>query len=138
MLDHKQQSLREQTRAWKTTFRSMLKPVTIKRKGVDGVFDPETETYTGGEPDLEIPINGMFREVDTDLQDGVNIVNTDSKLTVLQHELVKEDPLNPPETIPVRPLENDKVIDHLSQQWRVLSVMNDPTEVYWHLVIRRV
>lgn len=133
MLDHRQQLLRDQTRAWRTTYKSMLKAVTIRRKGVDGVFDPVTETYTGGTPDLDIPIKGMFREVDTDLQDGVNIVNTDSKFTVLQNDL-----LNPSDSLPARPLENDRVIDHLNQEWRVLRFMNDPTEVYWHLIIRRV
>lgn len=131
-LTHKQQLLTSQTQARNTTFKDMYKTVTYGRSATDGVFDAVTETYTGGSPPLSETLQGMFRKVKTDLQDGVNIVNTDSMLSILQAEMKTSTG-----TL-ITPLENDTVLDPDGKTWRVVRVLEDPAEVFWQLIIRRV
>lgn len=141
-MGHKELIRRNHTRAWRTTFKSMLKTVTLKRAGTGGDRNPVTGVITGGSPDIEAPINGMFREVDVKLQDGVNIVNTDSKFTVLQIDFKQViepvDPLDPAITNILTPLENDYLEDTAGNKWRVIQILNDPTDTFWHLIVRRL
>ena len=133
MSDHKSLLTRNHTRAWRTTFKSMLKPVTFEREATDSVRNPVTGVETGGTNGILETVSGMFREVDVKIQDGINITNTDSQFTVLQIDLK-----NTSDSSLIRPLENDRLTDSLSNKWRVIQVLNDPTDIFWHLIIRRL
>lgn len=113
---------REMTNGFLHIFRSSLKDCTLYRDAEDRVFDPVTETYSGGSPPTTDSFKGLFRMYKESLVDGINIENDDVKLTTLQ-EWVTETPKN-----------GDKIND----TYRVVSVKEDTTEVFWTIQLRRL
>lgn len=126
MNQFKEQANYEMARAWLRTFYTSLKDVTYHRDSINGVLDPVTETYTGGDPVISVPVKGMFRKLKKSLQDGENITNSDVRFTILQTDLPT-----------VTPTVNDKIIDSDLCEWRVLDTMEDTTDVFHNLILRR-
>lgn len=125
MKQMKEQVKYEMSRAWLRTYYTSLKDVTLKQIGTDGAYDPVTETYTGGSPDVEVPVKGMFRKLKKSLKDNENISNTDSMFTILQSDIVEI------------PTVNDSIVDSTPCTWRVVDVLEDTTNVFWNLIVRR-
>lgn len=117
---------REMTRAWLREFSTLRKEVVFQR---EGNFDPVLETKSLL---LDETVKGIFRKIEQELQDGVNITNKDSKFTILQQELV-----NSVDQTLVIPKEND-IILYNNDKWRVLAVKEDSANIFWNLIIRGV
>lgn len=126
MKQFKDQVQYEMARAWLRTFHTSLKDVTYHRDSINGVLDPVTETYIGGDPAIDEPVKGMFRKLGKALKDYENITNSDVKFTILRTDLPS-----------VTPTVNDKIIDSGLCEWRVLEVLEDTTDVFYNLILRR-
>lgn len=113
---------REIANAWLREFRTNLTSVRYQRSATDGVFDPVTETYTGGTDPIDQTVSGMFRKIKTSLVDKMNLTMDDRKFTILQDDLA------------FTPEENDV----LDGQWRVLKFDEDNASVFYNIYVRRV
>lgn len=113
---------REIATAWLREFRSNLTTVRYQRTSTDGMFDPVTETYTGGTDPIDQSVSGMFRKIKSSLVDNLNLTMEDRKFTVLQDDLT------------FTPKENDV----LDGQWRVLKFDEDDASVFYNIYVRRV
>lgn len=102
--------------------RSMRSTYTHSRESQGGVYDPVTETRTGGSGGFSSTLNGILRSVESKIVDGVTITNDMSKLTVLQME-----------TDDV-PEENDSVSSG-DVDYRTVKVLQDPAKVFYHLIL---
>jgi hypothetical protein len=113
---------REIANAWIREFGSNLTSVTYERSATDGVFDPVTETYTGGTNGLDESVKGMFRKIKSSLVDKMNLTIDDRKFTILQDDVT------------FTPEENDV----LDGQWRVVKYNEDNAGVFYNIYVRRV
>lgn len=118
----KESLTKELERAFYRDFYTSLSDVTLVREATDSVYNPVTETYTGGTNGLNESFKGMFRKYKKRLVDGVNIYNGDVKLTV------------PQSWITFTPTRND-IIDGV---WRVVEVDEDTTKVFHNMQLRRI
>lgn len=113
---------REMTLAFLHEFGTMLTEVRYERSSKNGVFDPVTETYTGGTDGIDTQVKGIFRKIRSSIQDKMNLTSDDRKFTILQ------------DSITFVPEENDT----LDGQWTVLEIDSDPADVFYNLYVRRV
>jgi hypothetical protein len=113
---------REIANAWIREFRSNLTSVRYQRSATNGIFDPVTETYTGGTNGIDQTVNGMFRKIKSSLVDKLNLTLDDRKFTILQDDLT------------FTPEENDV----LDGEWRVVKYDEDNASVFYNIYVRRV
>lgn len=109
----------------KGPLRSMRAVYSHSRPDSGGSYDPVTETTTGGSGGFSSTLDGILRDVQRKIVDGVNITNDMSMLTVLQSQVE-----NVPEI-------NDSVGDDDSVNYRVVEVRQDPAKVFYNLILKR-
>jgi hypothetical protein len=113
---------REIANAWIREFGSNLTSVRYQRSATNGIFDPVTESYTGGTNGIDQTVNGMFRKIKSSLVDKLNLTLDDRKFTILQDDLT------------FTPEENDV----LDGEWRVVKYDEDNASVFYNIYVRRV
>jgi len=109
----------------KGPLRSMRADYSHSRESQGGTYDPVTETRTGGSGGFLSTLNGILRKPQRKIVDGINITNDMSQLTVLQR------------TVENVPAINDMVGDGDAVDYRVVRILKDPANVFYHLILER-